>query len=557
LIYVFYLLAIIFLADYFFYLSYRSKIIPSELPNNKLTKLQAMLGWVGPGKKSSFSNFEKTKKTGIIRIGCFGDSFTWGDEVGYSYDYPSLLQEIFFKKGYKNVEVINFGMSWYGFQQSFMLWELLGREYALDYVVLGPACFQQVRDSTFNQTFADSYLKGYVDALHARYILKGRGIKRIEVIGNTTRERVLNYYRFMPHLVYLKFDSNPPSFLVAPIACLFPHRKLKVNPFYYKSDLIKEINEIYRIALLKMADVTPQVILGNYDQGIVSLARNLDKENIFASFLYYPQHFPYLVTLYHNSPLGNEVLAQQMFDLLMHKTESALAVIQTEDAGKELVAGVQIRKRRLSEYKSITVEMNQVGIGRLYYAGISSLPISLIAFKSPATSILDAVFLPLDFEIKEGTPVSLRFKTSYGIHDVILGRIRLLHPGLNIGVIDFDFQKIDTYNKFIQVDIDAISKIKLLPLKKNDTITVLLNNQQILSARVHSKTGSLNFFSTDGRFGVIRADGDVGISIEDLPTEGIVYAVLSGGEEKIRLPLANWHKIKKKVSLGAQSPRSP
>jgi hypothetical protein len=74
---------------------------------------------------------------------------------------------------------------------------------------------------------------------------------------------------------------------------------------------------------------------------------------------------------------------------------------------------------------------------------------------------------------------------------------------------------------------------------------------------VHSKTGSLNFFSTDGRFGVIRADGDVGISIEDLPTEGIVYAVLSGGEEKIRLPLANWHKIKKKVSLGAQSPRSP
>jgi len=165
--------------------------------------------------------------------------------------------------------------------------------------------------------------------------------------------------------------------------------------------------------------------------------------------------------------------------------------------------------------------------------------------------------LPLDFEIKEGTPVSLLFKTSYGIHDVILGRIRLLHPGLNIGVIDFDFQKIDTYNKFIQVDIDAISKIKLLPLKKNDTITVLLNNQQILSARVHSKTGSLNFFSTDGRFGVIRADGDVGISIEDLPTEGIVYAVLSGGEEKIRLPLANWHKIKKKVSLGAQSPRSP
>lgn len=556
LIYFFYLLALIFLVDYLFYLSYRSKIIPSGLPNNKLPRLQAMLGWVGSGKKSSFSNFEKNKKVDIIRIGCFGDSFTWGDEVGSAFDYPSLLQEIFLKKGHKNVEVINFGMSWYGFQQSFMLWEFLGREYALDYILLGPACFQHVRDSTFNQTFADSYLKGYVDASHARYILKGRNIELIEVIGDTTRERVLNYYRFIPHLAYLRFDSNPPPFLVAPIACLFPHRKLKVNPFYYKGDLKKEMNEIYAIALSKMADVTPQVMLGNYDEDIISLARNLNKQNIFASHLYHPQHFPYLVTLYHNSPLGNEVLAQQMFDLLMHKTESALIVIQTGDAKKELVAGVQIKKRRLSEYRSLIVEMNHTSIGRLYYAGMSTLPVSLIAFKRPATSILDAVFLPLDFEIKEGTPVNLRLKTSSGIHEVLLGGVRLLHPGLNIGVIDFDFQEIDTYNKLIKVNIDAVSKIKPLRLKKNDTITILLNDKQILSARVDSETKSLNFFSSDGRFAVIRADGDVGIGIEDLPAEGIVYAVFTGEKEKIRLPLANWHKIEKKVFLGVQRPSS-
>ena len=45
------------------------------------------------------------KRPGWLRIGAFGDSFTWGDEVTAPLCYPTQLAELFRRDGFTNVEV--------------------------------------------------------------------------------------------------------------------------------------------------------------------------------------------------------------------------------------------------------------------------------------------------------------------------------------------------------------------------------------------------------------------------------------------------------------------
>ena len=58
------------------------------------------LGWVSPARKSSFVHFTQRKAPGIVRIGCIGDSYTYGDEAGPGADYPALLQQRLEERGY-------------------------------------------------------------------------------------------------------------------------------------------------------------------------------------------------------------------------------------------------------------------------------------------------------------------------------------------------------------------------------------------------------------------------------------------------------------------------
>src|SRR5262245_29733007 len=50
-------------------------------------------------------------RPGTIRIGAFGDSYTFGDEVDAPQALPAQLQDLLIKDGFTNVEVINFGNS--------------------------------------------------------------------------------------------------------------------------------------------------------------------------------------------------------------------------------------------------------------------------------------------------------------------------------------------------------------------------------------------------------------------------------------------------------------
>ena len=132
-LYLVYLLLVILVLDYCFYFVYAKKNYkrlswgqpPPKMAKDISKSTISKLGWISRPdlrKISHFTKFKPKKAAGVIRVGCFGDSYTEGAEVGKRSDYPSLLGKIFRDNGYKNVEVINFGTGSYGFHQTFMMW---------------------------------------------------------------------------------------------------------------------------------------------------------------------------------------------------------------------------------------------------------------------------------------------------------------------------------------------------------------------------------------------------------------------------------------------------
>src|SRR5262249_37094958 len=138
-------------------------------------------------------------------------------------DYPDQLANLLRQAGMK-VEVLNFGNKWYGFGQSFILWDEVGRTYDLDYILLGPATFIPDRDTRFNHTRGASPYY-----LHSRFVLEGNNLRRLDVIGDTYRERLDSYYSFFTPWRYIRYDRNVPPFLAAAL----PAGRDLDNPFYY------------------------------------------------------------------------------------------------------------------------------------------------------------------------------------------------------------------------------------------------------------------------------------------------------------------------------------
>jgi hypothetical protein len=86
--------------------------------------------------------FEYHKPPNTIRIGIFGDSFTFGTGVHNNESYPKVLEKLLADVSKKsphsiNVEVINFGIGKTGTAHQYAFYQKEGKKYQLDFVVLG------------------------------------------------------------------------------------------------------------------------------------------------------------------------------------------------------------------------------------------------------------------------------------------------------------------------------------------------------------------------------------------------------------------------------------
>lgn len=394
------------------------------------------LGWLDADKESSFVRFERTKRPGVVRVGCLGDSFTYGAEVGPAEDYPSLLQRLFRERGYPQVEVLNFGSGWFGFQQSFILWEDVARHFGLDYVLLGPGTFFFGRDTTFDHSFPFT-----IHFLHARYALDGPGVRLWEVVGETFEERSAAYRRLIPRWRYLRYDRRAPAFL----ACLLPRGRELRNPFYYRRDIKGELDEVYRRLLLRMEAGGAQVVLGSPRPDIVELGRVLGQDGLYPVDLEEVRLPPYRAPKNHGSPAGNRLVAEQFFAVLTGRTRAALPLIRFRPLQKPGQPAARAPARNLDAYGEVTVGCEDgepwrfVEIGRgmnirdlppdaLRRAGVRSL----LALKTPGQPLSEAVFYPLGADLEEGMPLVLESAKGRAV----LGRVSLLRPDLQVGVVD-------------------------------------------------------------------------------------------------------------------------
>ena len=584
--YLTFLLSVIVFADYLFYLHFRTTYVSPFMPVPKGYPTGSLIGDPNLGtspvetidpltasrlgslmtdRASSFVHFDPFKEEGTVRIGCFGDSFTYGDEVSDGLDYPALLQRMFMEEGFPHMEVLNFGSSDYGVHQTFILWSSVGRKYDMDHVFLGPQGFYPVRDTTFNHTKHKGGWRNIYN-MHARYILKDDGVELIDVLGDTIEEKARKYFRFVPYLRYLRYDRHEPPFL----ACLIPMgRELIVNPFYYTRQYYHdEAYATYERLLKTMAETDTSVLMGMYNPAAVELGRRIEGENFRADLFVAPTHFPYVAYWDHNSPTGNRLLARQFFNRLTNREDTGLTLLRTAPLDRRASDPMDLEKVPLSEYQRVSIEIDGVRIGSLMPMNPLTTDhdldrlsmvrrhevVSLFALGDDATSPLDTHFLPLDFELHDGMPLTVRFNRGGDEREISLGTITLLNPGLNLGFGNLDgiFYSKGDLRKGQRMIVSNAGKAleSLRPYRDGDSLRILLGNEpvleghveEILSEGVESSVVELQPVGHD--FMIIRATVDGVLDVEHLhDAGGVVELTLETTVGRVfRVPFARWFK---------------
>jgi hypothetical protein len=491
------------------------------------------VGSLRTDKKSSFVNYEKRKPPGGVRVGVFGDSHSFGDEVNDVYDYPSLLQGLFRSAGYDHVQVINFASSWHGFHQTAILWSELGSQFDLDFGLLGPVSFQPIRDLYFNHT---RERQPYYT--HSRYVLSGDSIKLIDIFGENKQETFDNHNAFLPSLNVLRFDRRPPALLTR----LLPSGRQYPNPFYYYNGSEQlEHAELTARLLQKMADSGVQLILGHYNPRIVELADAVDRSNLFATLFRRQMRFPHIAPRGHHSPFGNLLTAYHFFDVLTGARESRIPVAvftPVEEPADTLPFHGDVQEHNNDE---IVFELQGMVIGELHAANQDQRgdegwkgAKSLLAFDQSQSgmSLLDSAFLALPQPLTHDAEVRLRITSGAGRSEHLVGHVRLLHSALNAGVVRIEGARVTPgahgeHHLVIRLDESSNTGTRA---------ELLLDNEVVMTGLWNQKRVGFPMVPTHHVLLAPRARGDA--LVEKIQDDNQVQMVFRTAQREIRVPIA-------------------
>jgi len=543
--YLAYILVILAAADYFVYYTIIRRHIP-KVNNGKLTPLEKKIGCRYLKQNSSFDKFTPEKKLGVIRVGCFGDSFTVGDGSSKKYSYPDVLQKLFSDSGY-NVEVLNFGISGSGLSQAFILWQACNKRYNIDYTILGPAGILPDRDDSFNCRANGEYFSGRASngewiskTIHGRFILKDGEPYFVDVSGDTEQERLSRYTAFIPPWRYWRYERHAPLCLSAPLFLIAPQNELK-NPFYYSDDP-NEMTTLHNKLLSIMNKDSdnfvflPGRLLNDVMEDMI-FPEGMNFSGIFSIW-----EFPYGSFDGHHSPQGYYLVAKQYFDYLTGKSGSDLQTIVLKPAEQNTFLGTMASLRG---WDDVALEFAGKNIG--YFFDTKNLPAvdwdkdikhpigcdALIGFKF-GENMADSLFVPLKFVPKDGEKIILRAYL----------------PGKNI---DLPLGDVRYTGRFAVSFINSISGMEMAMYEKNwflmkdifngaKAFKIFIGDKEIMYSKPGGH-GTFSMYPAAGNIMFLAAKSTQLVDVDKLPDTGDIFIKLykkDGSFEKY--PFAQYDK---------------
>lgn len=559
----------------FFYHYLKSLPAPVDIARSEFMKVPGInpdlirkLGYISEGKRSSFTRFPALKPEDTIRIGCFGDSYTFGAEVDESTDYPSLLQSIFNREGFANIEVLNFGSLAYGFPQSYLLWEGVGVLYGLDYLLLGPKGFQPERTTSF------SFFEDFHHA-HSRFILEQDELRLVDALGENPQEQIRAHRRFFPYWRYLRYDAAAPLFLKA----LIPSgRILRRNPFYYyNGEISEEARTIHTKLLAKMAEPYCCLVVLNHDEIFLNQVQLLGSAAI-KPILFRDQaltNFPYRATG-HYGPMGNQVLAEMMFGALTDQAALEVAYLRPGS-----IAAAASGPDYPQPYQNLGIAINQTIVGRFTTYDHDGTPqevvdcserlsgLSLLAFVTPEFSLMGALSVPVPVACPRELEVTLRLELDDGPKEYILNKTHPAGSSCYLSVIEFSGEPVYFADLKVWIKHEIIHNNHqlccVLKFKRPlHSAEILVGEHVIARTRSISKDIYDSFFKnsfdykitfkpTLGKVVMITADPSGLIIPEELPDAGTIDLVFDDADGIPRTtPIAWWQKESATITLTEQ-----
>jgi hypothetical protein len=496
----------------------------------------ARLGHLRPpdARRDAFAHFPREKRPGTVRIGCFGDSFTWGDEVDDGYDYPAQLQALARARGRPDVEVINFGNSAYGMHQSWILWDEVGRGYDLDHLVLVTQPYWPNRDTTFTTPSAAKLV------LHSRFVLDRGDLVRVDPIGTTERERTDRYDAFLPPFRYLRYDRVPPAFLRA----LLPEGRAITNPFYYDGRRAqREAFETYRILLARFAAERPDALVVDGAGPFLPL---VPKTGRLRGLRPRPGGaFLYRAPKGHASPWGNRLLAEQILAALTGTGGFERLVFADAPAP---AAGAP--ETSLAACAGLHVDLDDLPVAGLYEYGPSRrtatrvddppaarLP-ALVAVRLGRQSWADAALVPPAAPPGAGPPA---VTLDDGERTVRLGTVEPFGLG-GLGRFDLCAALASSGLAWMPAEPRCVVPRGWRPRRaRGRRVRVLVGGAPLMAATV-GRHGTVTL-APPGRWFQIAADGWVEPAVARLAAAGTVFLSCErSGAPPVRIPIATWSR---------------
>ena len=309
-----------------------------------------------------FLNFSTKKLKNTIRIGTFGDSYTYGSDVDQPYTYPSQLQNMlneYFPR--KKIEVLNFGVRGHSFQEQFFLYEKYSKTYKLDYILFGPKLYPN-RDITFRKNWGDLFYPRH------RYILSNKTkLKEVYIKGNTVKKRYKNYYRFIPTYTALRYDVKP--FQLWEYYFGFLRHKFK-NYFYYNKLSYKEesskintlllnrVKKAYNTKTLFVLDPFPFIEKSYKYNELKKYYKKSENTHNFNYIIHSLEDKLFYRSFHHYSSLGYEIIANYFFHALSGKNQINLTLISCDFKKKSTLKSRNNIK--LSQINSIKIFGNNI-----------------------------------------------------------------------------------------------------------------------------------------------------------------------------------------------------